>query len=174
MSDADTPQADTATAPVERVNVSHALGPRSAARYAAVQALYQIEATDEVLLEPVLKVFERHFNMIEIDGMELGEYDQQLFQSLLEGVARVAADLDDMVYGALSEKWSLARLDSVRAILRAGTFELSERLDIPAKVTIQGITIANLFFSGKEPAMVNATLFTLAETLRPDELDTCS
>ena len=38
MSDAETPQADTATAPVERVNVSHALGPRSAARYAAVQA----------------------------------------------------------------------------------------------------------------------------------------
>ncbi|MEC8153450.1 MAG: hypothetical protein VX077_01015, partial [Pseudomonadota bacterium] len=100
MSTTDTPEADTPTTPVERVNVSHALGSRSAARYAAVQALYQIEATDEVLLEPVLKVFERHFNMIEIDGMELGEYDQQLFQSLLEGVARVAADLDDMVYGA--------------------------------------------------------------------------
>ena len=173
MSTTDTPEAHTPTTSVERVNVSHALGSRSAARYAAVQALYQIEATDEVLLEPVLKVFERHFNMIEIDGMELGEYDQQLFQSLLEGVAQVAADLDDMVYGALSEKWSLARLDSVmRAILRAGTFELSERLDIPAKVTInEYITIANLFFSGKEPAMVNATLFTLAETLRPDELD---
>ena len=61
MSTADTPEADTPTTPVERVNVSHALGPRSAARYATVQALYQIEATDEVLLEPVLRGFERQY-----------------------------------------------------------------------------------------------------------------
>lgn len=161
------------TATPEKVNVSHALGPRSAARFAAVQALYQIESNDEVLLEPVIQGFIRHFNVVELDGIELGEYDQQLFQSILEGVARVASDLDDMIYGALSEKWSLARLDSVmRAILRAGTFELSERLDIPAKVSInEYISIANLFFSGKEPSMVNGTLFSLAEVLRPDELD---
>jgi N utilization substance protein B len=105
--------------------------------------------------------------------MELGAYDRQLFQAILEGISRVAADLDDMIYGSLSEKWSLARLDSVmRAILRAGAFELSERLDIPAKVTIdEYITLANLFFSGKEPAMVNGTLVTIAETLRPEELN---
>ena len=157
----------------EHVNISHTLGPRTAARFAAIQALYQIETNDEVLLDPVLQGFERHFNTVDLDGMELGEYDQQLFQAILEGVSRVASDLDDMVYGALSEKWSLARLDSVmRAILRAGTFELSERLDIPAKVTIdEYITLANLFFSGKEPAMVNGTLVTIAETLRPDELN---
>lgn len=168
-----TASSDTANMAPERVNASHALGPRTAARFAAVQALYQIEATDEVLLEPVLKGFERHFNMVDLDGLELGEYDQQLFQAVLEGVARVAADLDDMVYGALSEKWSLSRLDSVmRAILRAGTFELSERLDIPVKVTInEYLNITHLFFSGKEPAMINATLFTIAETLRPDELN---
>jgi len=121
----------------------------------------------------VLKGFLRHFNSVDLDGMELGEYDQQLFQSILEGISRVASDLDDMIYGSLSEKWSLARLDSVmRAILRAGTFELSERLDIPVKVTIdEYVTLANLFFSGKEPAMVNGTLVTIAETLRPEELN---
>lgn len=161
------------TALPEHVNISHTLGPRTAARFAAIQALYQIETTDEVLLDPVLKGFERHFNTVDLDGMELGEYDQQLFQAILEGISRVASDLDDMIYGSLSEKWSLARLDSVmRAILRAGTFELSERLDIPAKVTIdEYISLANLFFSGKEPAMVNGTLVTIAETLRPDELN---
>ena len=158
---------------LEHVNISHTLGPRTAARFAVIQALYQIETTDEVLLEPVLKGFLRHFNSVDLDGMELGEYDQQLFQAILEGISRVASDLDDMIYGSLSEKWSLARLDSVmRAILRAGTFELSERLDIPVKVTIdEYISLANLFFSGKEPAMVNGTLVTIAETLRPDELN---
>ena len=158
---------------LEHVNISHTLGPRTAARFAVIQALYQIETTDEVLLEPVLKGFLRHFNSVDLDGMELGEYDQQLFQSILEGISRVASDLDDMIYGSLSEKWSLARLDSVmRAILRAGTFELSERLDIPVKVTIdEYVTLANLFFSGKEPAMVNGTLVTIAETLRPEELN---
>ena len=161
------------TAPPKHVNISHTLGPRTAARFAAIQALYQIETTDEVLIDPVLKGFERHFNTVDLDGMELGEYDQQLFQAILEGISRVASDLDDMIYGSLSAKWSLARLDSVmRAILRAGTFELSERLDIPAKVTIdEYISLANLFFSGKEPAMVNGTLVTIAETLRPDELN---
>ena len=158
---------------LEHVNISHTLGPRTAARFAVIQALYQIETTDEVLLEPVLKGFLRHFNSVDLDGMELGEYDQQLFQAILEGISRVASDLDDMIYGSLSNKWSLARLDSVmRAILRAGTFELSERLDIPAKVTIdEYVTLANLFFSGKEPAMVNGTLVTIAETLRPEELN---
>ncbi|MDA9176159.1 transcription antitermination factor NusB [Alphaproteobacteria bacterium] len=158
---------------LEHVNISHTLGPRTAARFAVIQALYQIETTDEVLLEPVLKGFLRHFNSVDLDGMELGEYDQQLFQAILEGISRVASDLDDMIYGSLSDKWSLARLDSVmRAILRAGTFELSERLDIPAKVTIdEYVTLANLFFSGKEPAMVNGTLVTIAETLRPEELN---
>lgn len=157
----------------EHVNISNTLGPRTAARFAAVQALYQIETNDEVLLDPVLKGFERHFNSVDLDGMELGAYDRQLFQAILEGISRVASDLDDMIYGSLSEKWSLARLDSVmRAILRAGAFELSERLDIPAKVTIdEYITLANLFFSGKEPAMVNGTLVTIAETLRPEELN---
>ncbi|MDA8604160.1 transcription antitermination factor NusB [Alphaproteobacteria bacterium] len=157
----------------EYVNISHTLGHRTAARFAVIQALYQIETNDEVLLEPVLKGFLRHFNSVDLDGMELGEYDQQLFQSILEGISRVASDLDDMIYGSLSEKWSLARLDSVmRAILRAGTFELSERLDIPVKVTIdEYVTLANLFFSGKEPAMVNGTLVTIAETLRPEELN---
>ena len=158
---------------LEHVNISHTLGPRTAARFAVIQALYQIETTDEVLLEPVLKGFLRHFNSVDLDGMELGEYDQQLFQAILEGISRVASDLDDMIYGSLSDKWSLARLDSVmRAILRAGTFELSERLDIPVKVTIdEYVTLANLFFSGKEPAMVNGTLVTIAETLRPEELN---
>ena len=158
---------------LEHVNISHTLGPRTAARFAVIQALYQIETPDEVLLEPVLKGFLRHFNSVDLDGMELGEYDQQLFQAILEGISRVASDLDDMIYGSLSDKWSLARLDSVmRAILRAGTFELSERLDIPAKVTIdEYVTLANLFFSGKEPAMVNGTLVTIAETLRPEELN---
>ena len=158
---------------LEHVNISHTIGPRTAARFAVIQALYQIETTDEVLLEPVLKGFLRHFNSVDLDGMELGEYDQQLFQAILEGISRVASDLDDMIYGSLSDKWSLARLDSVmRAILRAGTFELSERLDIPAKVTIdEYVTLANLFFSGKEPAMVNGTLVTIAETLRPEELN---
>mgnify|MGYP001184619215 CR=1 FL=1 len=81
----------------EYVNISHTLGHRTAARFAVIQALYQIETTDEVLLEPVLKGFLRHFNSVDLDGMELGEYDQQLFQSILEGISRVASDLDDMI-----------------------------------------------------------------------------
>jgi N utilization substance protein B len=80
-------------------------------------------------------------------------------------------DLDPAIDGALSDDWPLKRVDAtLRAILRAGAFELSGRPDVPARVVItEYVDVAKAFFEGEVPAMVNAVLDALARTLRPAE-----
>ena len=69
--------------------------------------------------------------------------------------------------------WRLERIDSVlRAILRAGTYELMARLDVPAPVVInEYVNLAHAFFDGKEPGFANAVLDTLVRRLRPDDVE---
>ena len=88
---------------------------------------------------------------------------------------RTAADrerLDTEISAALTPDWPLARLDSVlRAILRAGAFELAHRADVPPRVIISEYTaIAYAFFTGREPALANGVLDRLGRTLRAEEL----
>jgi transcription antitermination protein NusB len=145
---------------------------RSVARLSAVQALYQLEANPEVEPEVVVREFARHRFGREIDGDQLGEADPALFADI---VLRTAADqerLDAEISSALTPDWPLARLDSVlRAILRAGAFELVHRADVPPRVIISEYTaIAYAFFTGREPALANGVLDRLARTLREAEL----
>jgi transcription antitermination protein NusB len=143
---------------------------RSVARLSAVQALYQLEANPGVDPEAVVREFARHRFGQEIDGDQLGEADPALFADI---VGRTFADqerLDAEISAALTPDWPLARLDSVlRAILRAGAFELVHRADVPPRVIISEYTaIAYAFFTGREPALANGVLDRLARTLRPD------
>ncbi len=147
-------------------------GGRKAARLAAVQALYQIELTG-LAPDRVLREFASHGLAQSIEESAYGRPDPELFAAVVLGVAEQQSDLDDMIAGVLSEDWTVERLEAVlRAILRAGAFELSARRDIPARVTInEYVDIADAFFGGKQPALVNGVLDRLGHLLRPDELE---
>jgi transcription antitermination protein NusB len=142
---------------------------RSAARLAAVQALYQLELNPAAEAEGVVREFVRHRLGREIDGEHYGEADAALFEDIVRGVTADRDRLDETISAVLTEEWPLLRLEAVlRAILRAGTYELLHRQDVPPRVAISEYTdIAYAFFSGKEPGLVNGVLDRLARTLRP-------
>jgi len=145
---------------------------RKAARMAAVQALYQMELSGDSV-EQVLHQFLQERLGEPLDGLDLGEADRDLFSTLVRGVAAEQGDLDDMVAAVLDEDWPLERLETLLAIvLRGGTYELSAWPDVPARVIIsEYVHLADAFFGGKEPAMVNGILDRLARALRPAEFE---
>lgn len=98
--------------------------------------------------------------------------DRALFAELVQGVAEARRELDDMIAGALSEDWTVERLEILlRAILTCGAYELRSHPEIPARVTItEYVDIAHAYYGGKEPAMVNAVLDRVGRVLRPEDL----
>ena len=145
---------------------------RSMARLAAVQALYQLEANDEDDPQSVVGEFTRHRFGQQIESDRLGEADPDLFADIVCGATDHRDRLDSEISSALTEKWPLSRLDSVlRAILRAGAYELMHRRDVPPRVALSEYTaIAYAFFTGKEPGLANGVLNHLARTFRNNDL----
>lgn len=142
---------------------------RSAARLAAVQALYQMDVSakgiDETLAE-----FETFWTG-EIEGETYHAAETAFFRDILTGVLADQRPIDRQIDRTLVETWPLARVDSVlRAILRAGTYELRQRKDVPAKVVIKEYAdVAGAFFEREEVGMINAVLDALAHQLRAKE-----
>jgi transcription antitermination protein NusB len=145
---------------------------RSVARLVAVQALYQLELNRGADAEAVVREFARHRFGHEIDGDRYGEADPALFSDVVHGVTADLEQLDTTISAALTEEWPLQRLDTVlRAILRAGAYELVHRRDVPPRVAISEYTaVAHAFFSGKEPGLANGVLDKLGRTLRAAEM----
>jgi N utilization substance protein B len=145
--------------------------PRSQARLATVQALYQMDLAATDLVE-VIDQFKQHRLGQQSDGDSIGEADQEHFARLLRGVVNRQREIDPMIDQQLATGWRLARIDSiVRAILRAATFELIDMPDIPPRVVIsEYVEVAHAFFEGDEPKLVNGVLDQLARKLRPGEL----
>ncbi len=114
--------------------------------------------------------FVKHRLGQEIDGEHYGEVDRSLFIDIVRGTSTRQAELDGMISSALSEDWPIHRLETIlRAILRAGAYELLARTDIPPRVVIsEYLDVAHAFFAGKEPAMVNGVLDRLARVVRVD------
>jgi N utilization substance protein B len=142
---------------------------RGAARLAAVQALYQMDIGGTGVLEIVAE-YEAHRLGQELDGDTYLKADPSWFRSIVSGVVRDQRLLDPMIGSALQDDWALSRLDStVRAILRAGTFELRERKDVPVAVIVtEYVQIAKAFFEDEEPKLVNAVLDRIARQVRSD------
>lgn len=140
---------------------------RGAARLAAVQALYQMDIGGTGVLEIVAE-YETHRLGQELDGDTYLKADASWFRSIVAGVVREQRQLDPMIGAALQDDWALSRLDStVRAILRAGTFELKERKDVPVAVIVtEYVEIAKAFFEDDEPKLVNAVLDRIAKQVR--------
>ena len=143
---------------------------RSAARLAAVQALYQVEMSD-IAPEAVLSEFLDHRLGEELDGQRLAAADKALFGELVRGVAGEDGELDDMLAAVLDEGWPVERLENLlRIVLRAGVYELSRRPEVPGRVIVsEYVDLSDAFFGGKEPGLVNGVLDRLARTLRPEE-----
>jgi len=142
---------------------------RRAARIAAVQALYQLDMGDE-LSGTVIKQFSEHRFGDEGDK-GLTNVDEDYFKDIVEGVVKHQDIIDEGIADALSEKWSLKRLDiTLRAIMRAASYEIRRRPDVPALVIIdQYVSIASDFFEGKEPGFVNGALDKIAKDVRQAE-----
>ena len=143
---------------------------RSAARLAAVQALYQMDMTG-IDLNLVIQEFQSHRLGKDIEGSELCEAEAEFFRDLIQGVVREQRRIDPLVDRHLAEGWRLNRVDSIlRAILRAGAYELLMRPDVPSRVVItEYLDLAHAFFEGEEPKVVNGILDKLAREERPQE-----
>jgi N utilization substance protein B len=140
---------------------------RGAARLAAVQALYQMDIGGSGVLEVVAE-YETHRLGQEVDGETYLKADAAWFRSIVSGVVREQTHLDPLIGQALQDDWALSRLDStVRAILRAGTFEIVDRKDVPVAVIVtEYVEIARAFFEEDEPKLVNAVLDRIAKQVR--------
>ncbi len=146
---------------------------RSAARLAAVQALYQMEVSGAGW-QQVVGEFEDHRFGAEIEGTQFAEPDTGLFRDILEGVVARQGEIDKLTDAALVERWPLGRIDAtLRALFRAAGHELVARADIPPKVTIgEYVDVAKAFFSeGREAKFVNGVLDHMARAARPGALD---
>lgn len=143
---------------------------RTNARLAAVQALYQMEASGAGV-ESVILEFRTHRLGGDIDGNLLHDADEEFFSDLLRGVIRLQSKIDPLINKRLARGWTLARLDSTaRAILRSAAFEFVNRADIPAGAVInEYIEIAKAFFGDDDPRFINAILDGMARDLRADE-----
>jgi len=143
-------------------------GARSAARLGAVQALYQVEQSETPDPRLTVEEFRSHRLGKEIDGDLYARPDTELFEDIVLGAVERGEELDQRLAQALPPEWPLSRLDSVlRAILRAGAYEMAARPDIPTAVIInEYVDLAHAFEGGGEPAFVNGVLDRLARELR--------
>jgi N utilization substance protein B len=149
---------------------------RNAGRLAAVQALYQIDATEAVpatVIKDFLTgrtggvVMTEDPDTAQESVLPLPELDTETFITLVRAVETRGAEIDEMIRSALAPEWPWSRLEmTVKAILRAAVAEVLTRTDVPAKVVVsEFIDIAHSFYDGAEPRMVNAVLDKIARAL---------
>ena len=150
---------------------STAYSGREAARLMAVQALYQMDIS-KAPLEKVIEEFNTYRLAFPIETEEgnvtFPDADRDHFEALLRGVIDEQRHIDKAINDLLREGWVLKRLDiTLRAIMRAGTFELMFCKDIPVKVCIAEYTsMANAYFNAPEAGMANAIFEKIANTSR--------
>ncbi len=145
--------------------------PRSAARLAAVQALYQMDVA-QTDIKNVIAEFSLNRLSEDLGEDQLQRPDGVFFQNLLTGVVREQREIDPVINEQLASGWRLSRIDStLRAILRSAAYELIYREDVPARVVInEYMDIAHAFFEKSETRVVNAVLDHIAKTRRVDEM----
>lgn len=151
----------------DRTTTKRQANKRGAARLAAVQALYQMDVRGTGVLETVAE-YENYRLGGEIDGETYLEADAAWFRGIVAGVVREQKTLDPLIHAVLEKRWTLSRLDTtLRAILRAGAFELRDRKDVPVPVIVtEYVDVAKAFYDTEEPGIVNGVLDALARQVR--------
>ena len=141
---------------------------RSAARLAAVQALYQMEM-ESTPLAKLLHEFHQHRLGATIEDETYEDAEIDFFDDVVSGVDARREEIDGLISQRLAEGWSLERLDRpMRAILRAGAYELVARADVPvATVISEYVDVAHAFYDKGETGFVNGLLDAIAKSSRP-------
>jgi len=140
---------------------------RSAARLAAVQALYQ-HTLEKTPVAQLLHEFHQHRLGAEIEDEQYAEADVAFFDDIVKGTAARLEEIDGLIEARLTEGWSLGRLDrTLHQILRAGTYELLARPDVPVGSVInEYLDVAHAFFDQKDTRFANGLLDGIAKDVR--------
>lgn len=165
----------TASASKSVSSQSLAVRQRSAARLAAVQALYQIElspATASLAVDQITCLEGQGRRGDGLDPDALVEPDGDFLEDLVAGVDARRAELDGIIAEMLNPDWQVGRLEILlRLILEAGLYEMTARPDIPPRVIItEYVDVAHAFYSGAEPGLVNGILDRSAHRFRAAEI----
>ncbi len=141
---------------------------RSAARLAAVQALYQQEM-EGTPTPKLIHEFHAHRLGATIEDVTYADAEESFFDDLVSGTAARLGEIDELISARLAEGWSLARLDKpMKALLRVGAYELIARADVPvATVITEYVDVAKAFYDKRETGFVNGLLDALAKAARP-------
>lgn len=141
---------------------------KSASRLYAVQALFQMESSNQTV-QAICREFESHRFGATYDEGEFAEGNSTHFRAVVEKAVDWQAQIDQLTDRALVAKWPIDRIDPVlRALFRAAGAEITQ-MDTPPKVAItEYVDVAKAFFpEGKEPKFVNAVLDHMAHEAKP-------
>jgi len=145
---------------------------RSAARLAAVQALYQMQMEGTALAR-LLNEFHQHRLGREVDdedheGEVFADAEVDFFDDIVSGVDARRKEIDELLVGKLADGWTIARLDkTMLQILRAGAYELMARADVPTATAInEYVDVAKAFFDDREAKFVNGILDAIGKDVR--------
>lgn len=140
---------------------------RAGARLAAVQALYQMEQTEQSARSVVADFMEDRLGLND-EGEPVEEADPDIFRAIVEGVVDKQEAIDAAIMKRLASGWKIERLDATsRAILRGGVYELMAEISLPSQIILdEYVSIAHAFFEGAEPKFINGLLDAVSRDVR--------
>jgi transcription antitermination protein NusB len=140
---------------------------RSGARLAAVQAIYQMEQTEQSGRSVIADFMEDRLGLND-EGEPIEEADPDIFKSVVEGVVERQEEIDAAIMKRLASGWKIERLDATsRAILRAAVYELIAEISLPSQIILdEYVSIAHAFFEGAEPKFINGVLDSVSRDVR--------
>jgi transcription antitermination protein NusB len=140
---------------------------RAGARLAAVQALYQMEQTEQSARSVVADFMEDRLGLND-EGEPVEEADPDIFREIVLGVVDRQEEIDTAIMKRIATGWKMERLDATsRAILRAAVYEMIADVGLPSQIILdEYVSIAHAFFEGAEPKFINGLLDAVARDVR--------
>jgi N utilization substance protein B len=140
---------------------------RAGARLAAVQALYQMEQTEQSARSVIADFMEDRLGLND-EGDPVEEADPDIFKAIVDGTVERQEAIDAAIMKRLASGWKIERLDATsRAILRAGVYELIAEISLPSQIILdEYVSLAHAFFEGAEPKFINGLLDAVSRDVR--------
>ncbi|HOY80016.1 MAG TPA: transcription antitermination factor NusB [Hyphomonadaceae bacterium] len=140
---------------------------RAGARLAAVQALYQMEQTEQSARSVIADFMEDRLGLND-EGEPVEEADPDIFRAIVDGTVERQEAIDSAIMKRLASGWKIERLDATsRAILRAAVYELIAEISLPSQIILdEYVSIAHAFFEGAEPRFINGLLDAVSRDIR--------